>query len=194
MASRFLCLIGFFCVGAALLPAQDQVTVKAGPIAKEVRPFVFWLEKWVEDREGRPVVKVQFKRVLIKDGQFHSELRLSKDDRAQLFHFLKAQFRLYRGDGQMGVFKYRALKGKEKPKRGGIYLVAIPMDNDSLLSSLREEVTDEADLFALLEMDVSSAMASTEKEDSVNKALEKAKATEKNLLTERDVNFFVAVR
>ncbi|CAM2010832.1 hypothetical protein [Acanthopleuribacter pedis] len=176
------------------LAAQDQVTVKAGPIAKEVRPYVFWMDKWMEDREGRPVVKVQFKRVLIVDGQFQEELRLSKDDRAQLFYFLKENFRLYRGNGQMGVFKYRVLKGKEKPKRGGIYLAAIPMDNDALLSSLREEVTDEADLFSLLEMDVSSAMETAEKEDSVNDALEKAKESERGLLTKRPGNFFVAVK
>lgn len=179
--------------GSSVFFAQEQVTVQT-EIAKEVRPFVFWMEKMVEDREGRPVVKVQFKRVLLKDGQFHSELRLSKDDRTELFYFLKENFRLYRGNGQMGVFKYRVLKGKEKPKRSGIYLAAIPMDNDSLLSSLREEVSDDADLFALLEMDVSSAIASTEKEDHVNEALEKAKNTEKDLLEKREINFFVAVK
>lgn len=187
-------LLMLFCLGGfSFVFAQEQVTVQT-EVAKEVRPFVFWMEKMVEDREGRPVVKVQFKRVLLKDGQFHSELRLTKDDRGELFYFLKENFRLYRGNGQMGVFKYRVLKGKEKPKRGGIYLAAIPMDNDSLLSSLREEVSDDADLFALLEMDVSSAMASTEKEDHVNDALEKAKNTEKDLLNKRDVNFFVAVK
>ncbi len=187
-------LLFLICVGGwSCLFAQEQVTVQT-EVAKEVRPFVFWMEKMVEDREGRPVVKVQFKRVLLKDGQFHSELRLSKDDRSELFYFLKENFRLYRGNGQMGVFKYRVLKGKEKPKRGGIYLAAIPMDNDSLLSSLREEVTDDADLFALLEMDVSSAMETTEKEDHVNDALEKAKSTEKDLLNQREINFFVAVK
>jgi hypothetical protein len=183
-----------FAIGFAS-QANAQVDVQYQP---EMQVLVLMLKEHVAQDSGLPTVRVQLGKILLRNGAFVKEIPVRFEEMKLLPELMKERFRLYRGPKQFGIYKYASVPADRKPKKGGDYISAIPVNKDETIQAISAETREQADILNLLNMSVEEAAAAAKSESKLNESLAKAEATEIALLKNGKLDkaplFFVPVK
>jgi hypothetical protein len=183
------------CVFVSASPAYAQVDVQYQP---EMQVLVLMLKEQIAQDSELPIVKVQLGKILLRNGAFVKELPVRFEEMRLLPELLKEKFRLYRGPKQFGIYKYMSIPADRKPKKGGDYIRAIPVNKDETIQAISAETREQADILNLLNMSVEEAAAAAKNESKLNESLAKAESTEIALLKTGKLDkaplFFVPVK
>jgi hypothetical protein len=175
--------------------ASAQVDVQYQP---EMQVLVLMLKEHVVQDSQLPMVRVQLGKILLRNGAFVKEIPVRFEEMRLLPELMKEKFRLYRGPKQFGIYKYVSVPGDRKPKKGGDYISAIPVNKDETIQAISADTREQADILNLLNMSVEEAAAAAKSESKLNESLAKAEATEIGLLKTGKLDkaplFFVPVK